>query len=126
MLFLMNDVVLRVDATELVPPVNGLQFQSLSFNFIDKLGRELFAEAPLLPRCSSARAERLASLIVNKEPSINGALYVSAGNGCGPHQVQSRYISLGFEVMSWLLARQEEGALNTVLADNQVWRRLAA
>jgi hypothetical protein len=126
MLFLMNDVVLRLDTAEHAPPVRGLQFQNLTFQCVDRLGRELFAEQPLLQRVAEGRAQRLASLITLKQPSINGALFVSPGNGCGPDEVQSRFVSLGFEVMTWLLERQEEGRLNTLLADSQVWRRLAA
>ena len=126
MLFLMNDVVLRLEPGEVTPPVRSSQFQALTFTCVDQLGRELFAEQALLPHRSPERARRLASLIAMKEPSINGALFVSAGGGCPPEEVETRYVSLGFEVMTWLVDRQEEGRLNTLLVDSQVWRRLAA
>lgn len=126
MLFLMNDVVLRLDTMAMAPPLRAHQFHSLSFSFIDRLGCELFAAQPLLHRESLRRAEKLASLIATREPAINAALFVSPGVGCPPDQVQSRYVSLGFEVLTWLLDRQEEGALNHLVADSQVWKRLAA
>jgi hypothetical protein len=40
--------------------------------------------------------------------------------------VQVRYAQIGFDVMGLLYERQKHGALTTVEADRQVWRRLAA
>jgi hypothetical protein len=69
---------------------------------------------------------RLAALIVAKQPDINAALFVAPAKGCRPEQVQSRFCAIGFEVMGLLYERQRHGALTTLEADRQVWRRLAA
>ncbi|MFZ5670506.1 MAG: hypothetical protein ACOY4K_13520 [Pseudomonadota bacterium] len=126
MLFLMNDVVLNLDALELAPPVAARRFAHLSLAFVNQLGAELFAEEPLLPHKAPDRALRLASLIVAKAPEINAALFVAPARGCPVDQVQSRYAQIGFEVMGLLYERQQHGALTTLEADRQVWRRLAA
>lgn len=126
MLFLMNDVVLNLDTVELAPPVAARRFSRLSHSFVDRLGAELFSEDPLLPHRDIERARRLAALIVAKTPQINAALFVAPAVGCPFDQVQSRYCQIGIEVMGLLYERQKSGALTTVEADRQVWRRLAA
>ncbi len=126
MLFLMNDVVLNLDALELAPPVIARRFERLGRKYIDQLGAELFSEDPLLPHHDIERAQRLAALIVAKTPEINAALFVAPARGCPPDQVQSRYCQIGIEIMGLLHERQKHGSLTTVEADRQVWRRLAA
>ena len=126
MLFLMNDVVLNLDALSLAPPVAARRFARLTHKFVDSLGAELFSEDLMLPHHDLERAERLAALIVAKTPEINAALFVATAVGCPLDQVQSRYCQIGFEVMSLLYERQKSGGLTTVEADRQVWRRLAA
>lgn len=126
MLFLMNEVVLNLDALDLAPPVTAARFAKLTLPFVSELGAELFSEEPLLQRVAPDRAMRLAALIVAKQPEINAALFVAPARGCPPDQVQSRYASIGFEVMGVLYERQRHGALTTLEADRQVWRRLAA
>jgi hypothetical protein len=126
MLFLMNEVVLNLDAIDLTPPVAARRFAKLSMPFVNQLGAEMFAEEPLLPRVAPDRAMRLAALIVAKQPDINAALFIAPAKGCQPAQVQSRYCAIGFEVMGLLYERQRQGVLTTLEADRQVWRRLAA
>ena len=126
MLFLMNEVVLNLAALDLAPPVTARRFAQLDLQFVSKLGAELFSEEPLLQRVAPERAARLAALIVAKAPEINAALFIAPSKGCPVDQVQSRYASIGFEVMSVLYDRQRHGALTTLEADRQVWRRLAA
>ncbi len=126
MLFLMNDVILSFDATELTPPLTRDRFANLSLNYVGELGRELFAEEPLLHRKDAEKAMRLAALIVLKAPEVNAALFIAPGRGCLVSDVQFRYAQLGIEVMGALLERQNSGALTNVEADRQVWRRLAA
>ncbi|MES2034608.1 MAG: hypothetical protein V4466_10560 [Pseudomonadota bacterium] len=126
MLFLMNEVVLNLDALDLAPPVTAQRFAKLNLQFVSQLGAELFSEEPLLQRVAPERAARLAALIVAKAPEINAALFVAPSKGCPVDHVQSRYASLGFEVMSVLYDRQRHGVLTTVEADRHVWRRLAA
>ena len=126
MLFLMNDVVLNLDALDLAPPVAARRFAKLNLPFVSSLGAELFSEEPLLPHVAPERAMRLAMLIVAKTPEINAALFVAPARGCPFDQVQARYAQLSFEVMGLLYERQQRGALTTLEADRQVWRRLAA
>lgn len=126
MLFLLNDVVLNLAPTEMAPPVASQRFRTLSMTFVEKLGGELFAEEPLLHRFNPERARRLASLILLKQPEINAALFVAPARGCDEALVSVRYAQIGFEVMGLLYERQQHGALTTVEADRQVWRRLAA
>lgn len=126
MLFLMNDVVFSFDASELAPPVPRDRFSKLSLNYVGELGRELYAEEPLLHRKDPERAKRLASLIISKAPEVNAALFIAPGRGCLPSMVHLRYAQLGLDVMGALLTRQKEGFLTNVEADRQVWRRLAA
>lgn len=126
MLFLMNEVVLNLDALDLAPPVTAARFAKLTLPFVSELGAEMFSEEPLLQRVAPERAMRLAALIVAKRPDINAALFVAPSRGCPPAQVQSRYAAIGLEVMGVLYQRQQHGALTTLEADRQVWRRLAA
>lgn len=126
MLFLMNDVVLSLDALELAPPATVKRFQALSLAFVGKLGQELFSEEPLLHRAAPERARRLAALIAAKAPEINAALFVAPFQNCPIDQVAIRYVQISFEVMGLLYERQQHGALTTLEADRQVWRRLAA
>jgi len=126
MLFLMNDVVLSFDVADLAPPMAHDRFAKLSLNYVSELGRELYAEEPLLHLKDPERSRRLASLIISKAPEVNAALFVAPGRGCLVDQVQVRYAQIGIEVMSALMTRQKAGSLTNVEADRQVWRRLAA
>jgi hypothetical protein len=126
MLFLMNDTVLSFDAAELAPPMTRERFAALSLNYVGELGKELFAEEPLLHHKDRERAERLAALIMAKAPDVNAALFVAPGRGCRKEDVQVRYAQLSIEVMAALVQRQNSGSLTNLEADRQVWRRLAA
>ena len=126
MLFLLNDVVLNLNAVALAPPVAARRFNRLDMDFIGGLGRELFAGEPLLHRVSHEQAMRLAALIVAKQPEINAALFVATARGCPVEQVTVRYAQISFEIMGALYTRQQEGSLSNLEADRQVWRRLAA
>ena len=126
MLFLLNDVVLSLDAAELVPPLTRERFAQVSLNYVSKLGQELYAAEPLLHHKDVDKAQRLAALIIAKTPEINAALFIAPSRGCLVDQVQVRYVQLGLEIMGSLFERQKAGALSNLEADRQVWRRLAA
>lgn len=126
MLFLLNDVVLNLAPQKLTPPMLAERFQPLTLDCVQSLGCELFSEDPLLHRNSLARAERLAMLIVAKSPEINAALFVAPARGCDPRHVAVRYASLGPVLFASLAERQERGAMTAVVADREVWRRMAA
>ena len=69
---------------------------------------------------------RLATLIIAKAPSINAALFTAPTFGCRPDEVTVQFASVDFPLMARLSSRQDEGLLDTVWTDRQVWRRLAA
>jgi len=123
-LFLMNEVVLELDAGG-PRGTTARGFRSLSFNAVLRMGQELYAEHPLLHYAKPERAMRLASLLSAKAPSINGALFIAPRFGCAAEEVTVRLATTPLEVMEDLHARQMSGRLDTVVADRQVWRRLA-
>jgi hypothetical protein len=125
-LFLLNDVVLDIDTRSLMPPLDVRRFQALSLDYVVRLGQELFAETPLLPRAAPERARRLAALLTLKQPNLNAALFVAPSRGCPPDQVAARFCGLSIDVIATLHQRQQAGALDAVTADREVWRRLAA
>jgi hypothetical protein len=126
MLFLLNDKVFNLQTVMLAPPVAASRFDKLSLQFISRLGSELFAKQPLLHMAEPEKSQRLAALIVAKRPEINAALFVATAADCEPEQVSVRYAQISFEVMGLLYTRQQQGQLNNLEADRQVWRRLAA
>jgi hypothetical protein len=126
MFFLLNDAVLNLDAEDLAPHVIGRRFASIGFDYVQLLGQELFAEAPLVHRTQPDRALKLASLIVAKAPRINAALFVAPGVGCKPDQVSVRFATVDVMVMANLNDAHAAGDLDAVSADREVWRRLAA
>ncbi len=126
MLFLLNDVVLNLSGMSLSPKLGPKALDALSFNVVSLLGQELYSEEPLLHFDRPERAKRLALLIVAKAPAINAALFVAPRYGCAPGEVTLRYAKVDFEVMARLSKRQDEGLMDAVWLDRQVWRRLAA
>lgn len=121
MYFLLNDVILTVDPAQHQPPVD-----TISLDMVSRLGAELFAADPLLHQNNTQRACRLAALILSQAPEVNAALFVAPAKNCSVGQVQCRYAQVSVEIMGSLYARQQQGALNTLAADKEVWRRLAA
>lgn len=126
MLFLLNDAVFKLDTEILGQAQSKFMDGSMNFDFITKMGRELFSEDPLVHRNRPERARRLAALIVNKAPTINAALFMAPAANCGVEQVSFRYVQVDFAVMCGLSSKQAQGALSTLDADRYVWRRLAA
>jgi len=126
MLFLLNDVVLSLEAAELTPPLASDQFAKVSLSYVAKLGQELYAAEPLLHHKDLEKSKRLAALIIAKAPDINAALFIAPSRGCLIDQVQVRYAQLGPEIMGALFSQQKAGVLSNTEADRQVWRRLAA
>ncbi len=124
MMFLLNDAVLTLETIQ--PPLDPVRFRALSLEFVLKLGAEAFAERPMMQHTDPDMARRLASLILAKAPDSNAALFVAPAVNCNPDHVLKRVASLGIEVMADLHARQKQNALNTVVADSLVWRRMAA
>lgn len=126
MYFLLNDVVLTLDAQALTPPIERHKLAAINLDTVSKLGAELYSEDPLLHQNNQDRAKRLAALILSTAPNVNAALFVAPAQHCAPGAVSFRYAELSIEVMGGLHIRQRDGSLSTVQADKQVWRRLAA
>lgn len=126
MLFLLNDVVFRLDGVAADARLGADGIRKLEFPAVLRMGQELFADEPLLPRTSPAKAQRLAALIQAKAPTINAALFITPTAGCAPHEVTVRFVAAQFEVMAELFNLQRAGQLDTLAADRRVWRRLAA
>ncbi len=124
MMFLLNDAVLTLESIQ--PPLDPIRFRALSLDFVLKLGAEAFAERPMLHRTDPVMARRLATLIAAKAPEANAALFVAPSLNCNPDHVLKRVASLSIEVMADLYARQNANGLTTLVADNMVWRRMAA
>ena len=125
-LFLLNDVVLNLDPQRLTPPLMADRFAPLTLACVERLGAELFSEDPLMPHNSPERAERLAMLIVAKAPEVNAALFAAPHRCCAVQAVGVRYASLGPSLLAGLVDRQDAGDMTAVVADREVWARLAA
>ncbi|MBW3558187.1 MAG: hypothetical protein KY449_00245 [Proteobacteria bacterium] len=125
MLFLLNDVMLTLDLRA-KPPLDLRSLDALSLHAVTRLAQDMYAEEPLLHRRDPGRAQRLALLIATKSPEINAALFAAPAKGCSPQAVAVRYASLSIDVMADLQGEQNRRNLTPVIADRQVWRRLAA
>lgn len=126
MLFLLNDAVLNLHAEDLSAQNIGRRFASVGFDYVQLLGQELFSGDPLVQRNNPERAGRLAALIHAKQPTINAALFVAPAKGCKPSDVGVRFAALDIHTLATLQRAHLGGKLDTVFADREVWRRLAA
>jgi len=126
MLFLLNDVVLNLAPQALTPPIPARRFSALGLADVTRLGREIFADEPLLQHRHLERARRLALLVVSKAPEVNAALFVAPMRACNPASVAVRLASVDLGPLAALQERQSSGGMSAVVADREVWRRLAA
>ena len=126
MYFLLNDVVLNLELQLLTPPVVARRFSALTLDCVQRLGREIFAEAPRLQHRAPERARRLATLIVSKAPEVNAARFIAPELDCPADQVVVQLASLDLEVLARLHQDQQTGCLTPAVADQQVWARIAA
>jgi hypothetical protein len=126
MLFLMNDVVLKLDGVMIDARLGGERLKTLTLPAIIRMGQELYAKQPLLHRRAPERAQRLGALISGKAPTINAALFIAPDVNCRPGDVSVRFVACEFALMAELYNLQRAGALDPVSADRRVWRRLAA
>jgi hypothetical protein len=126
MLFLLNDVVLRLEGAAVLGRPAGGRLGRLSLPAIICMGQELYAEEPLLHLRRPARARRLGALISGKVPMINAAFFLATGAGCSPSDVTVRFAAVQSRLMEDLEALQRAGGLDILSADRLLWRRLAA
>lgn len=125
-MFLLNDVVFRLEDEANNIQLSASRFDALTFPAIIRLGQELFSTDPLLQHSRPERARRLGALISTKIPLINAALFVAPTFGCTPNDVTVRFVSAQFEVMADFYSRQLEGPLSVIGIDQLLWNRLAA
>jgi hypothetical protein len=126
MLFLLNDVVLSVEFSELSQPAIAQSVSSMSLAQVTALGQEMFSQSPRLQHQSQSAAVRLATLITAKNPEINAALFSAPSIGCPPAAVTVRFVTLGLDMIHDFKGYQTNGKLNKVLVDYHVWGKLRA
>ncbi|MFL5297993.1 MAG: hypothetical protein ACJ798_16570 [Phenylobacterium sp.] len=126
MLFLLNDVVFKLDGVMIDARLGGERLKSLTLPAIIRMGQELYAADPLLHRRAPEPAQRLCALICGKAPMINAAQFVANAPDSSPDEVTVRFASAEFEVMAQLYNLQRAGKLDALSADRRIWRRLAA
>lgn len=126
MLFLVNDVVFRLDGVAVGSRLDGRKFRGLSLPAIIRMGQELYASEPLLQHSKPEQAQRLGALIASRAPMINAALFVAPAFDCAPEEVTARFVSVEFGMMADLYSAQRAGELDVITADRRVWGRLAA
>ena len=83
MYFLLNDLILDIDATRMMQPLDADRFSALSADYIAQLGKEMFAEDVQAHRNNPERARRLAYLIHLKMPRINADQFFVTSTGGG-------------------------------------------
>ncbi len=126
MYFLLNDIILDIDPSRMMQPLDADRFTALSADYIAQLGKEMFAEDALVHRNNPERARRLAFLIHLKMPRINAAqFFVMAQNG-DPEAVDASFKSLNEMVMDVMFGQQKSGQLDAMKVDQAVWQRMAA
>ncbi|MBW8881509.1 MAG: hypothetical protein JF615_08825 [Asticcacaulis sp.] len=124
--FLLNDLILDIEPSRMMHPLEAERFAALSADYIAQLGKEMFAEDAFVHRKNSERARRLAYLIHLKMPRINAAqFFVTAANG-NPESVEASFKSLNQMVIGMMYDQQMRGQLDANKVDSAVWHRMAA
>ena len=126
MLFLLNDTLFNLNRDDLSPQAIGRRFASVSFDYVQELCKELFAESPVLQRTRPEQGAKIAALIASKAPEVNAALFVAPSANCKPDQVGIRFAALDLITMGRLQGAQVDGQLDAAVVDREVWRLLAA
>lgn len=126
MYFLLNDIILDVDPSRMMHPLEQDRFASLSEDYIALLGKEMFAEDPLAHRSNPEMARRLAYLIHLKMPRVNAAEFFVNGAAGNPDVVETRFQSLNEIAVMAMFGEQRKGQLDAAKIDNAVWHRRAA
>ncbi len=125
MYFLLNDVVLNVESSHMMHPLDAERFSALSIDYIAQLGKEMFAEDALAHRSNPERARRLCYLIQLKMPRVNAAQFYVTALG-DPMAVETDFQSINEMALSMMLQQQTAGMLDARKVDAAVWHRMAA
>lgn len=126
MRFLLNDVVFDLSGLAPGAPLTEAGLKALTFKGVTRMGQELFAEDPLFHRRDPDRARRLAVLLHAKGSALNAMHFLAPGFDCQPDEVSVSYARVSDRAMARLSDTQDEGRLDALRADSEVWRRLAA
>ena len=124
--FLLNDLILDIDATRMMQPLDAERFSALSVDYIAQLGKEMFAEDVQAHRNNPERARRLAYLIHLKMPRVNAAQFFVTSTSGASESVDASFKSLNEMAMELMFAQQKIGQLDSRKVDNEVWHRMAA
>ncbi len=125
MYFLLNDVVLDVDSSHMMHPLDAERFSALSIDYIAQLGREMFAEDAMAHRSNPERARRLCYLIQLKMPRVNAAQFYVTALG-DPMAIETDFQSINEMALGMMLQQQVAGMLDARKVDAAVWHRMAA
>ncbi len=126
MFFLLNDLILDIDSSRMLNPLDADRFSALSLDYIAQLGKEMFAEDVNAHRRNPERARRLAYLINLKMPRINAAQFFITAPGGGLESVDASFKSLNEMAMGMMYDQQMRGQLDANKVDYEVWHRMAA
>lgn len=126
MYFLLNDLILDIDAAHMMNPLDADRFAALSIDYIALLGKEMFAEDPMAHRKNPERARRLAYLIYLKMPRVNAAQFFPISNSGTADSVDASFKSLNEMALGMMYEQQKIGQLDASKVDNEVWHRMAA
>lgn len=124
--FLLNDVVLDIDPSRMMHPLDAQRFEALSLDYIAQLGKEMFAENAQAHRLNPERARRLCYLIHMKMPRVNAAQFFNQGTSGRPEEVEASFKSLNDMAMAMMFDQQRQGQLDASKVDDAVWQRRAA
>ena len=123
MLFLMNDWVMQFDQKAMVQDLLAYNIREVTFPQVLVLGQELYAQDPQLHLRQPVQARKLAALVMAKQPTVNGVLFVPPHQGCNPKDVGVRYCSVGYDMLAQLLKLQEVHK-SGAWANKEVWNKL--
>lgn len=126
MYFLLNDLILDIDPSRMLQPLDADRFEALSIEYIAELGKEMFAEDVQTHRKNTERARRLAYLIHMKMPRVNAAQFFPISNDGTPASVDANFKSINEMALELMYAQQMSGQLDTHKIDYEVWHRMAA
>ncbi len=124
--FLLNDLILDLDAERMTNPLDDERFSALTIDYIAFLGQEMFAQDATAHRRNPERAKRLAYLITLKRPRVNAAQFFPTVSGGGPDTVETDFKSINDVVLGAMYQQQMMGMLNASKVDQEVWQRMAA
>ena len=126
MLFLLNDVVFKLDPPCPAPLRDESRFEPLDLDAVIELACELFSEHTELQHSHPERARRLAWLLAHVSDGLNAALFTAPEAGCDPDLVEPRFCMLPQPMIRHLDERASRGGLTEAMTHSEVWGLIAA